>query len=70
MTWGISARSSCRCASTPSFSRPGSLPSSWAVSLRTSWRWMVISSPFLLRTSHLSASSVTSFGAFIQFSGL
>ncbi len=70
MTCGIAASSSCRCASTPSFSRPGSLPSSWRESLSTSWRWIVITSPFELRTSQRSSSSVSVFGAFIQFSGL
>jgi hypothetical protein len=44
------ASSSCRWASTPSFCRPGSSPSSWAVSLITSWSVIVSVSPFGLVT--------------------
>ena len=69
------ASSSCRWASTPSFQRPGSTPSSWLVSLSTSCSVIVIVSPLGQRTIQTarpasSTDSVTVFGAFIQFSGL
>ena len=70
MAVGLAASSSCRWASTPSFCRPGSTPSSWAESRSTSSRRMVSVSPLGLVTIHRSGSSSTVLGAFIQLSGL
>jgi hypothetical protein len=72
----LAASSSCRWASTPSFCRPGSIPSSWVVSDDTEVIVMVSVSPLGLRTVHTtfpessSTASVTVLGAFIQLSGL
>ena len=77
-----SASSFCRCASTPSLTRPGSTPSSWALSWCTSWIFTRSrSSDFACCTTHTavtpSAASVSSgstsaiaHGGDIQFSGL
>jgi hypothetical protein len=70
MTSGLAASSSCRWASTPSFDRPGSKPSSWATSLWTSVMVITSVSPFGLRTVQVSPSSVRVQGHVIQFSGL
>ena len=49
---GCSASSACRCASTPSFCRPGSTPSSWEESWNTSASPIWSVSPSRPRTSH------------------
>src|SRR5215218_2170017 len=49
---GWAASSSCRCASTPSLTRPGSTPSSWLVSCSTSSMVITSDSSALLRTVH------------------
>src|SRR6185437_8405175 len=73
-----SASSACRCASTPSLTRPGSTPRSWLESSSTCSIAISNCSPALLVTVHLpltpsseDASSSTSLqGGDIQFSGL
>ena len=70
MTVGSAAKSSCRCASTPSFCSPGSSPSSWSESENTSCRWMVSTSPLGLVTVHSSSEVSSLLGAFIQLRGL
>ena len=66
----LAASSSWRWASTPSFCRPGSTPSSQAESLSTSSSVIVSVSPLGLVTVHTSSPSTSRFGAFIQLSGL
>ncbi len=70
MACGLAASNSWRWASTPSFCRPGSSPSSAETSLSTSCRVIVSVSCFGLVTTQWSSWSTSVFGAFIQFSGL
>ena len=66
----LAASSSCRCASTPSFWRPGSTPSEWSESDSTSSIVIVSVSPFGLVTVHTPSPSTSRLGATIQLSGL
>ena len=70
MACGLAASSACRCASTPSFCKPGSAPRSHDESDSTSWSVIVNRSPLGLDTTHRSSAVTSVFGAFIQFSGL
>src|SRR3954451_22322281 len=65
-----SASSFCRWASTPSFTSPGSRPSSCAESCSTPSIVMISCSPALLVTVHCRSDSTRLHGGLIQFSGL
>ena len=68
---GAAASASCRWASTPSFSRPGSLSMSCVESETTSAsRISSLSSPLSLRTTISSSDSSITVGGVIQLSGL
>jgi hypothetical protein len=69
-TAGAAASSSCRCASTPSFTRPGSAPSSYELSWKISSRVIRSSSPARLTTRQTPGASSSRHGGLIQFSGL
>jgi hypothetical protein len=65
------ASSSWRCASTPSFCSPGSTPSSWLESWKTSSMVIFSWSPvFFEVTVHSVAPSTTVHGGVIQLRGL
>ena len=70
MAWGLAASSSCRCASTPSFWRPGSSPSSDDTSLSTSWSVIVSVSCFGFVTTQWSPWSTSVFGGVHPVQGL
>ena len=55
-----SASNSCRCASTPSLTSPGSTPSSWLESCSIDAMVMRSSSPALLVTTQYASASVPS----------
>ena len=71
MRHGSAASSSWRWASTPSFGRPGSVPSSWEVSESTSSMVIVSVSPLRVGDDPLpGVLGEPSTAAIIQFSGL
>ena len=65
-----SASSACRCFSTPSFTRPGSLPSACETSDSTSSTVMTSCSPPLFVTVHTPSASTVVHGGLIHISGL
>ena len=70
MASGRAASSSCKCASTPSFCRPGSSPISYSMSRCTAAMAIVSVSPLGLLTTHSSGVARSSHGPVIQLSGL
>ncbi len=70
MVWHRSASKAWSCFSTPSLTRPGSMPSRWEESWRISSTVMVIVSPVRLEIRQTSWSTTRVHGADIQLRGL